>query len=127
MAKTIIYFTESAQATSGELADIVKLNAAAEAPYRVLVVNGSANAKYGELNRLIPGDFVAGSVPAIYEIEVEDERVYPEIDPDDLPVVLPSDQVAIADGQVVETADGGTVTFSVSNNEITSAVYAAGE
>lgn len=52
--KKVVYFTAGINATSGELADIAKLNAAAVPQYEVLVANGAANAEYGETDRIIP-------------------------------------------------------------------------
>jgi hypothetical protein len=124
MTKKVLFFTAGIVPTSGEIADIAKLNAAAEKQYEVVVMNGAANTKYGETNRLVPGDYVAGSVPAIYEIEDEDDnRIYPEIDPDEIPnqaltdtqaIINDGDEFAVTGGTVsVEIADGvPTFTFT---------------
>lgn len=112
--KKVLYFTAGVVPTGPELAAIAKFNAAAEKPYEVLVMNGAQNTKYGETNRLIPGDFVAGTVPAIYEIEdEEDERIYPVIDPDAIPVQnLPATQAVISDGDEFAVT-GGTVSVDI--------------
>lgn len=116
----IVYFTAGITATVDELADIAKLNDAAAAAYQVTVVNGAANAKYGDTNRLIPCDLVAGTVPTIYNAK-------PTIDPDAIPARGLSDtQAVVNDEQVIDTDDGGTVTLTIVDGEITGAVYAAG-
>lgn len=115
--KKVIYFTAGINATAGELADIAKLNAAAEPQYEVIVANGAANAKYGETNRLIPSDFVAGSIPGIYgEID--------EIDPDNIPnQALTDAQTIVNDGDTLAVTTGGepagTVTFAVVDGVLT--------
>lgn len=92
----IVYFTVGTVPTPQELADIETMNLAAAAPYEVLVVNGSANAEYGETYRLIPCDFVAGTVPDNYaEIAV--------IAPED----MGKDELAATDTIV---SDGSSVT-----------------
>ncbi|AEX56097.1 hypothetical protein KL1_00013 [Burkholderia phage vB_BceS_KL1] len=121
--KKVIYFTAGINATSGELADIAKLNAAAEPQYEVIVANGAANAKYGETNRLIPSDFVAGTIPGIYgEID--------EIDPDNIPnQALTDTQTIVNDGDTLEVTTGGdpagTVTFAVVDGVLTGTFVAA--
>lgn len=109
----IIYFTAGITATAGELADIAALNAAAEAPYEVIVANGAANAKYGETNRLIPTDYVAGTIPTIY-------NAVPTIDPDNLPVSgLKDTQAIVTDGEVLDEEGGGTITVAVADGVAT--------
>lgn len=124
MTKKIIYFTAGVTATAGEIADIAKLNAAAVKPYDVVVVNGAANAKYGETDRLIPGDFVAGSVPDVYHVDgdPEEDTVYPEIDPDDMPVPDLEPTQAIVDDEDVLELLGEDVTASVVDNVLSLSV-----
>lgn len=113
----IVYFTAGPTATADELADIAKLNAAAEAAYTVSVVNGKENAKYGETNRLIPCDLVAGTVPTIYNAK-------PTIDPDAIPARGLSDtQAVVNDGDTFPVA-GGTVSVTVEDGEATFAYTA---
>jgi len=76
--KRVLYFTAGITATSPELAAIAKLNAVTIPQYQTIVMNGAANAKYGETNRLVPGDYAAGTIPGIYS-------GYPVIDPDSIP------------------------------------------
>lgn len=124
MTKRIIYFTAGPTATAGELADVAKLNAAAEAPYEVLVVNGSESSIYGENNRIIPGDFVSGTVPANYHVDSDPEEstIYPEIDPDNLPVPdLEPTQAIVSDEDVLELL-GEDVTASVADNVLSLSV-----
>lgn len=90
----IIFFLAGPVATSGELADIAKLNAAALAPYSVAVRNGIADNvgdDYG-VDRLEPCDFAAGTIPTAY-------NAIPTIDPDAIPASLPV-------GSVVDLIDG---------------------
>lgn len=121
--KKVIYFTAGINATAGELADIAKLNAAAEPQYEVIVANGAANAKYGETNRLIPSDFVAGTIPGIYD-EID------EIDPDNIPnQALADTQTIVNDGDTLAVTTGGdpagTVTFAVVDGVLTGTFVAA--
>lgn len=103
-SKRVIFFTAGPLATTNELAAIAKLNAVAVAQYEVLVANGSQNAKYGETNRLIPCDFVAGVVPTIYNAKAT-------IDPNNIPnQALTSTQAIVSNGQKVTGVTGtGTV------------------
>ena len=119
--KKVVYFTAGINATSGELADIAKLNAAAVPQYEVLVANGAANAECGETDRIIPTDFVAGTVPSVYsEVDV--------IDPDAIPnQALTATQAIVEDEQVLDVDGGGTATLTVEDGVITGVVYAAGE
>lgn len=121
--KKVIYFTAGINATAGELADIAKLNTAAEPQYEVIVANGAANAKYGETNRLIPSDFVAGTIPDIYS-EID------EIDPDNIPnQALTDTQAIVNDGDTLAVTTGGepagTVTFAVVDGVLTGTFVAA--
>lgn len=112
----IVYFTAGITPTSGEQADIAKLNAAAEAAYEVTVVNGAANAKYGEMNRLIPCDLVAGSVPTIYNAKEV-------IDPDAIPVQnLPNTQAVVTNGQKITGVTGTGTVANIAVNPTTKAV-----
>lgn len=126
--KKVLYFTAGITPTSPELAEIAKLNAVTAPQYQVIVMNGAANAKYGETDRLVPGDYVAGTVPAIYEIEDEDdERIYPEIDPDNIPnQALTSTQTIVSHNQEVTVPVTGTYAtkakFTVVNGVITGIV-----
>lgn len=115
----IVFFTAGPTATADELTAIGKLNTAAEKPYEVLVANGAANSKYGETNRLIPCDFVAGAIPTIYD-------AIDEIDPDNLPGAGPT----VADGQSVSVrnsagADAHTGTAVVTDDAFTGVNLAA--
>src|SRR5690606_39388841 len=76
--KRILYFTAGEQATSGELADIATLNALAEKPYEVRVLNALQSPNYGA--GPITGDFLAGTIPAAYKDDQEDP-IYPVFDP----------------------------------------------
>lgn len=117
--KKVIYFTAGITATTGELADIAKLNAAAEAQYEVLVANGAANSMYGETDRLTPSDFVAGTTPADYS-EVD------EIDPDAIPnQALTATQAIVEDAQVLAVTGGGTATLTIEDGAITGVAYTA--
>jgi len=123
--KKVIYFTASFNPTSDELADIAQLNAAAVPQYEVLVVNASANTKYGEGDRIIPADFVAGKIPDAYF--VDGDLVYPEIDPWAIPnQALAETQAIVEDGQVLEVDGGGTVTLTIADGVIAGVVYDAG-
>ncbi len=128
--KKVVYFTAGINATAGELADIAKLNAAAEPQYEVLVANGAANAEYGETDRIIPADFVAGTIPDVYRVDGDplEDPVYPEIDPDAIPnQALTATQAIVNDAQVLDVDGGGTVTLTIEGGVITGVVYAAGE
>ncbi len=114
----IVYFTAGTTPTSGELADIAKLNAAAEAAYEVTVANGAANAKYGETDRLIPCDLVAGTVPTEYNaIDV--------IDPDAIPARGLSDtQAVVENGEALTVPVTGTYTDTATVTVVDGAVTA---
>lgn len=110
MTSKILYFTAGQYPTTEELADIQKLNDAAEQPYSVNVMNAAADVKYGPL--LKDCDYVAGSVPEPYS-EVA------TIDPDNLPVQgLKSTQAVVNSGQTYNVT-GGTVTLTVADNAVT--------
>lgn len=116
--QTVVYFTAGIVPTSDELADIAKLNTAAEAPYLVLVTNGAANAKYGETNRLIPCELVAGTIPTIYAGK-------PTIDPDSIgtgATVANGDTVAVRNSA---GADSHNATAVVTDDALTGVNLAA--
>lgn len=116
MAKRILFFTAGITPTSGELAAIAKLNAAADKPYEVTVLNGAANTKYGETNRLVPCDFVAGTVPTIYNAKTV-------VDPDAIPVQnLPNTQAVVTNGQKITGVTGSGTVANIAVNPTTKAV-----
>ncbi|AZF90018.1 virion structural protein [Pseudomonas phage vB_PaeS_SCUT-S3] len=127
--KKVVYFTAGINATAGELADIAKLNAAAEPQYEVLVANGAANAEYGETDRIIPADFIAGTIPDVYRVDGDplEDPVYPEIDPDAIPnQALTATQVIVNDAEALTVPVTGTytttATVSVANGVVTGIV-----
>lgn len=127
--KKVIFFTAGTTATAGEIADIAKLNAAAEAQYEVIVANGAANAKYGETDRIIPADFIAGTIPDVYRVDGDplEDPVYPEIDPDAIPnQALTATQAIVEDAQTFTTEVSGvfatTATVTVVDNVVTAIV-----
>ena len=127
--KKVVYFTAGINATAGELADIAKLNAAAEPQYEVLVANGAANAEYGETDRIIPADFVAGTIPDVYRVDGDplEDPVYPEIDPDAIPnQALTETQAIVNDAEALTVPVTGTytttATVSVANGVVTGIV-----
>lgn len=118
--KKVIFFTAGTTATAGEIADIAKLNAAAEAQYEVIVANGAANAQYGDTDRIIPSDFVAGTVPTKY-------NAVNVIDPDAIPnQALTPTQVIVNDAQALTVPVTGTyattATVSVVDGVVTGIV-----
>lgn len=114
--KKVLFFTAGPVPTSGELAAIAKLNTAAEKPYEVTVMNGSADTKYGETNRLAPCDFVAGTVPTIYNAKTV-------IDPDAIPVQnLPNTQAIVTNGQKITGVTGSGTVANIVVNPTTKAV-----
>ena len=114
--KKVLFFTAGPVPTSGELAAITKLNTAAEKPYEVTVMNGSADTKYGETNRLAPCDFVAGTVPTIYNAKTV-------IDPDAIPVQnLPNTQAIVTNGQKITGVTGSGTVANIVVNPTTKAV-----
>ena len=113
----IIYFQAGPVATTEELAEIAAINAFSVNPYQVLVMNGSASTSYGAGN--ITADYVAGTIPTAYnEFDVFDYENPPD------PVLIAT-KATVTDESVLDTDDGGTVTFTVEANEITAAAYAA--
>lgn len=67
---------------------------------------------------------MAGTIPDAYS----DTEDYPVIDPDDIPVpgVDYATQAIISNGDVLDTADGGTVTVAIVDG-VATYTYAAGE
>jgi len=127
--KKVVYFTAGINATSGELADIAKLNAVAVPQYEVLVANGAANAEYGETDRIIPADFIAGTITDVYRVDGDPEKdpVYPEIDPDVIPnQALMATQAIVNDAEALAVPVTGTytttATVSVANGVVTGIV-----
>lgn len=122
--KQVLFFTAGVTATGPELTAIGKLNAAAEAQYAVIVMNAAANTKYGETNRLVPCDYVAGSVPGIYSAKTT-------IDPDAIPMpALPATSAIVSNGGsvTVKNSAGGiskTGTATVAANAVTDVKLAA--
>ncbi len=118
--KKVIFFTAGKTATAGEIADIAKLNAVAEAQYSVSVMNGAADTKYGETNRLAPCDFVAGTIPTVYNAK-------DTIDPDAIPnQALTATQAIVEDAQALAVPVTGTyattATVSVVDGVVTGIV-----
>lgn len=106
----ILYFTAGTTATTLELADIDKLNAAAAPDFEIIVLNGAANSEYGEPDRLIPCDFVAGTIPTIYS-------AIEEADPD----ALPGQPLVNGESVIVRNsvgADGHASTAVVTNGAL---------
>jgi len=116
--KKVLYFIAGPVATSPELTAIGKLNAAAVQQYEVTVMNAAANTKYGETDRLVPSDYVAGSVPGIYSGVTT-------IDPDAIPMpALPATSAVVSNaGNVtVKNSAGGvskTGVATVAANAVT--------
>lgn len=103
MAKRILFFTAGITPTSGELAAIAKLN-------------GAANTKYGETNRLVPCDFVAGTVPTIYNAKTV-------VNPDAIPVQnLPNTQAVVTNGQKITGVTGSGTVANIAVDPTTKAV-----
>lgn len=114
--KRVVFFTAGPTATTQELAAIQKLNAVTEAPYAVTVMNGKENAKYGEPNRLAPCDFVAGTVPTIY-------NGVPTINPDSIPAQqLSPTQAVVTNGQKITGVTGTGTVANIVVNATTKAV-----
>lgn len=114
--KRILFFTAGITPTSGELAAIAKLNAAADKPYEVTVMNGAANTKYGETNRLVPCDFVAGTVPTIYNAKTV-------VNPDAIPVQnLPATQAVVTNAQKITGVTGTGTVANIAVDPTTKAV-----
>lgn len=120
--KKVIYFIAGSLATSNELADIAKLNAAAQPDYEVHVFKAGVpqstpirDADYvGHHGATIPTEYSAVTV----------------IDPDNIPLApLPDSQAIVIDGGVLSVknsagADAHNATLSVSGNSVTALKYA---
>ena len=113
--KKVLYFIAGTVPDSTELADIAKLNAAAEKPYEVTVLTktgagGSYN--YGE-GRPAPADYAScksgGSIPAAFSgLAV--------LDPANPPAQnLPTTQAVVANGQKLTASGSGAVATVVVN------------
>lgn len=114
--KRILFFTADKIPTTAEMVNIGKFNTAAEQPYEVIVLNGEENAKYGELNRLIPADFAAGTIPTIY-------NGLPVVLPDAIPVQnLPATQAVVKNGQKITGVTGSGTVANIVVNPTTKAV-----
>ncbi|URA06798.1 hypothetical protein QAY89_gp33 [Xanthomonas phage Langgrundblatt1] len=112
--KKVIYFTAKDVPTSGEIADIAKLNAEAVAAYDVAVRSAVRPMSSG--GDLEACDYAAGTVPTAYNAK-------PVIDPDAIPnQSLGATQAVIQAGTPIAIT-GGTVTFTVANNAITGGVF----
>lgn len=85
--KKVLFFTAGITATSGELASIAALNAIAEKPYEVVVMNK----KMPQSVPLRAADYVAGSPPAEY-------AATPVIDPANPPSGLPATKAVVTNG-----------------------------
>jgi hypothetical protein len=111
--KTIVFFAAGSVLTTEEAAAVAKLNVRTQPEYKVLVVNGSVAAEYGE-DRPIPTDYVAGDeIPELYEdVDV--------IDPDNIPSVIAATQAIVADEDVLDVGDvEGCITAAVTDNVLT--------
>lgn len=112
--KRILFFLAGMKPTNDEQAAIDKFNNAAAKPYEVIVLNGTANAEYGEgePNRLIPCDFVSSingtEVPAIY-------NGIDGIDADEIPLQgYPSTQAIAIDGYTLNVSNSAGDVFATS-------------
>jgi hypothetical protein len=88
--KKVLYFTADKVPTTGELADLTKLNAAALPGYDIQVRNTDISTNIG--HGVESADYVAGTVPA----DVYDGVTV--LDPDNLPSGLPATQAIVSDG-----------------------------
>lgn len=105
--KKVIYFTAGDVPTTGEKADIAKLNAAAVAPYDVAVRSGIRS--LGTAGNYESADYVAGTVPASAPWNAIDV-----LDPDAIPNQNVSDtQVILNDGDTLDEAGGGTIAVAI--------------
>lgn len=120
MAK-IIYFTEGEKATTEELADIALFNAAAQAPYEVVVRRGDDVASYAYGHGNETTDYVAGSVPEAYADETK-------LEPDNIPIpgIDYETQAIVSDGDTLEEAGGGTIAVAIVDG-VATYTYTAGE
>ena len=110
MTAKIIYFTAGDVPTSGELADIAALNAFCDG-YSLTVSNGAVAPNLGA-DVLDDADFVAGTVPALYdEVAV--------IDPDaPFATAVGAGNAIVADEDELTLA-GSVYTFTVEDGAIT--------
>lgn len=105
--KKVLYFTAGDVPTTGEKADIDKLNAAAVAPYEVGV--RSAIRSLGTAGNYESADYVAGSVPAVAPWNAIDV-----IDPDAIPNQSTSaTQAVIESGVDIVVPVTGTYTNTI--------------
>lgn len=125
MTQRVIYFTAGPSATVGELADIANLNAAAESPYSVLVMNSLQSANYGAGKA--DCDLVAGTIPTAY-------AAVPTIDPDNIPTtggVGEGGTVNLTDSyggtaeSVIDTITDGVGAATIS--DVTKSIFTTGE
>lgn len=115
-AKKLIYFTAGILPTNDELTAIGKLNTAADKPYDVTVMNGAANTKYGETDRIAPCDYVAGTVPTIYNAKTV-------VNPDAIPVQnLPATQAIVTNAQKIAGVTGSGTFANIAVHPTTKAV-----
>ena len=121
--KTILFFTAGSSLDEDETAALASLTALANPAYRVRVLNGSVPASYGD--RVLDGDFVAGTVPDSYKDD--GDPIYPEFDLENppRPETLPANQAVVNDGDVLDVTGGGTISITVDDGEITGVAYTA--
>lgn len=121
--KKVIYFTAGSLPTTNELADIAKLNAAAQPDYEVHVYKAGVP----QSTPIRAADYVAhdgATIPTEYSAVTV-------MDPDNIPLApLPDSQAIVIDGDVLSVknsagADAHSATLSVSGNSITALKYAA--
>lgn len=111
--KTVLFFTADAIPTAEETAKIAEFNELAEARFRILVANGKANAKYGEVNRLIPCDFVYGGTPSEYsELPVFDPSAEGGKFLPTQAIVNDGDTFTVADKQFKATVTNNVIVLS---------------
>lgn len=117
MTQKVLYFTEGPEATETELGEIEKINTFASPPFVLGVRNASENTSYGYGTEHT--DYVAGSPPAPYDNDDEEEGpVYPVFDPDAPPIPVNPTQYVVNDGDEFPVT-GGTVSAEVEDGEIT--------
>lgn len=121
--KKVIYFTAGAKPTSNELADIAKLNAAAQPAYDVQVwKSGTPQSTPVRATDYVGSD--AAAIPAEYSAVTV-------IDPDDIPTApLPDTQAIVLNAGTLSItnsagADGHTATLTVAGSAVTAAKFAA--
>jgi hypothetical protein len=94
--KKVLYFTADKVPTTGELADLTKLNAAALPGYVIQVRNTDIG------HGVEPADYVAGTVPA------DGYDGVTVLDPDNLPSGLPATQAIVSDAVDIVVPVTGT-------------------